>query len=268
MSERLFFTPNSELAAERPRGARAAEQLRQLITDGLSAAQSEHREIDTATALHIAHALGRATSADSALAEYGRLGEGDYEVLREEYLALYADEATPPEVQAWIDWFGSYLLQRIHHGSLRRFSNEHLPPTLDRLLVPTSVTVGSNEFIVHVPANYGHSAIAELTETLEELRLPEDEALQAFLSLPDVSAMSGDIMQSFHESYVATFESIDDAVHELLEVDELEKEVHEFAAERHLFIESVTPDYEAMAERAGDGYDLVRWKGRVYAFYR
>jgi hypothetical protein len=267
MSERLFFS-NAEAASERPRAAQAAERLQQEIEEGVTAAQAEHREIDFPTALHIAHALGRATSPDSALAEYGRLGQGQYELLREEYLALYGDASTPPEVRTWIDWFGSHVLQKKHHGTLRRFSNEHLPPTLDRLLVPTRLEIGGEDFTVHVPASHGQAAIDDLRETLEELHLHQDEALQAFLSLPDVSAMSGDIMESFHESYVATFESIEDAAHELLEVDELEKEVQEFAAERHLFIEAVTPDYEAFVERARDGYDLVEWKGRVYAFYQ
>lgn len=136
------------------------------------------------------------------------------------------------------------------------------------LFLPTGVDVGDWYFTVHVPASYGCEAIGELDATLHELQLDNDEALQSFLSLPDVNAMSGDIMESFHENYIGTFTSAQDAVHGLLEIDEWEKEVHEFAAERHLYIENVTPDYEALLERARDAYDVVECKGQVYAFYK
>lgn len=246
----------------------ASRRFGELIAAGITTAMEKHSEIDDGTARCIAHVLGRSIGRHSALAGFGRTGQGDYEALRDEYLAIYNGADAPAPTKELVDWLGTYLVQRENHGALRRFGNEYLPPKLEQLLVPTGIDVSDWHFTVHVPANYGREGIEELTETLHELQLDKDEALQAFLSLPDVNAMGGDIMEDFHENHIGTFDSIEHAIHVLLELDEREKEVHEFAAERHLYIESVTPDYETLLERARDAYDVVEWKDKVYAFYR
>ncbi len=252
-----------------PDGPTATEiTLHEQISDGLIDASRSGEEIDEPTAKRIAQALGAAIGPNSALAGYANGGAGDYERLREEYLSLYTDPTTPEEIRSWIDWLGTYLVQRENTGSGRQFMNEHLPPKLAQLLVRTEVTVGGKQFTVHLPASCGEAGISDLAETLTELSLDEDPALQAFLSLPDVNAMSGDIMESFHEQYVATFTSIEDAVGEIAEVDEIERDVHDYAEQRHLFIEGVTPDYEALRETAENGYDFVEREGRVYVFYK
>lgn len=236
------------------------------ITDGIAQALAEYTEINDGTARCIAHVLGRAYGRESHLADFGRTGEGAYLDLRDEYLDLYGSEHATAITKELIDWLGTYLVQRESLGSGRRFMNEHLPPKLDQLLVATGVDVGDWYFTVHVPASYGPAAIEELTETLTDLRLDEDEALQAFLSLPDVNATSGDIMESFRESFVGTFVSHEDAVHGLCELDEWESEVNDFAAERGLFIDQFTVDYEMLRDRLGEIYDLVEWKDRVHVF--
>lgn len=252
----------------RARGEPTASEitLREEISDGLIDASRSGGEIDEPTAKRIAHALGAAIGPNSALADYANGGAGDYEQLREEYLSLYTDPTTPEEIRSWIDWLGTYLVQRENTGSGRQFMNEHMPPKLEQILVRTGVEVGDWYLTVHVPASYNQAAIDELTETLAELQLDRDVALQAFLNLPDVNAMSGDIMQDFHDNYIGTYMSIKDAIHEVAEVDEIERDVRDYAEERHLFIEGVTPDYEALREAAENGYDFVEREGRVYAF--
>lgn len=49
-----------------------------LISDGINTALANQTEVDDATARCIAHVLGRAYGRDSALADYGRTGEGQY----------------------------------------------------------------------------------------------------------------------------------------------------------------------------------------------
>lgn len=137
---------------------------------------------------------------------------------------------------------------------------------LDNILVPTGIEVGDWYFTVQVPGIYGSSDIAEKTETLRQLSADQDAALRAFLSLPDNNAMSRDIMEDFHQQYVGAFMSVEDALHELAEVDERERDLVEYAAERQLIIEQVTPDYEALHEQVADGFDLVEEEGRIYAF--
>lgn len=249
------------------RMARTAGRYENWITEGITAAGTESREIDLMTARLIAHVLGRATGRTSALADFGRTGDGDYEALRDEYLTFYTDATTPPMVREWIDWLGTHLVGRDHLGTGRRFMNEHLAPQLDRLLVRTDLNVGDESLTVHVPASTPRDAIDQLAARLRELGLERDEAMQAFLSLPDVNALTDDLEAAFSSSYVDTFGRPEDVVHGLMEVDEWEKDITEYAHERGFFLEGITPDYEVLIERVRDAYDLVEWKEKIHAFY-
>lgn len=236
------------------------------VAEGIAQAMAEHTEIDHDTARMIAHVLGRAYSPASHLAEFGRTGEGSYLDMRDEYLDLYGDERADAITKEWINWLGTYLVQRENLGSGHQFMNEHLPPRLEQLLVTTNIVVGSEAFTVHVPASYGQHAIEDLTTTLHDLRLDEDEALQAFLALSDVNALGGDIMGDFDQSFVTTVDTIEDAVASVIELDEREREIDRFAAEQGFIIDQLTPDYEALAEQAREAYDLIEWKGRIHVF--
>lgn len=235
------------------------------VAEGIALAMMHHTEIDNVTARCIAHVLGRAYGRESSLAGFGRNGEGHYLSLRDEYLNLYGDEHADAITKEWIDWLGTYLVQRENIGSGRRFMNEHLEPKLERLLVRTSVRVGDERYELNVPADWDSGDEDGLIETLTDLRLPEDEALQAFLSLPDVS-VAGDIMESFHESYVNSYSFIEDAVRELAEVDSLELAIYEAAESRSLPDSAVAIDYALIEEHVREGYDLVEWKGRIHVF--
>ena len=239
----------------------------ELIAAGIKLAMNKHANIDHGTARCIAHALGRALGRESALADFGRTGEGDYETLREEYLALHNDTGATESTQELIDWLGTYLIRRDHPDAKTSTYQEAFPPRLDNLLVPTGVEVGDWYFTVNVPGIYGGKDIAALRETLTNLSANEDAALRAYLSLPDVNAMSGDIMEDFHDHYVGVYRSVEDALHELAEVDERERDLIEYAAERQLVVEQVGVDYEALRGQVTDGFDLVENDGRVYVFH-
>lgn len=238
----------------------------QRIADGISEASEAHREIDGDTARCIAHVLGRAVGRSSRLADFGRTGEGTYLELRDEYLKLYGSEQASPETKELINWLGTYLVEQENTGSGRRFMNEHLPPTLDLLLVRTEVTVNGQLFVIHLPASLDGTQIEGIREELALLQLDKDEALQAFLSLPDVDANTPMLMESFEDAFVRTFPSMEDAVHGLCELDEWEREVSEFASERGLYADNYSVDYEMLTERLGEIYDLVRWKERIHVF--
>lgn len=250
------------------RMARTADKYQSWIIEGITAAHTETREIDLMTARLISQALGRATGRSSALADFGRTGEGDYEALRDEYLTLYSDPTTPPMIREWIDWLGTYLVQREHLGTGRQFMNEHLPPQLERLLVRTELVVAEQSFTVHVPASCPQLDIDQLAITLRQLRLHADEAMQAFLTLPDVNALTDDLPAALSSSYIDTYESFEDAVNNLLEVDEWEKDINDYANERGFTIDGLIPNYEVLTERVRDAYDLVEWRGSVHGFYK
>ncbi|PPG44386.1 hypothetical protein C5C30_02405 [Rathayibacter sp. AY2B5] len=130
----------------------------------------------------------------------------------------------------------------------------------------TNVRVGGEHFTVNVPADWDSGDEDGLIELLTDLRLPEDEALQAFLMLPGVSVGADNIMESFHESYVSAYPFIEDAVRDLAEIDSLELASYEATESRSIPDNAVTIDYSLIEDHIREGYDLIEWKGRTYVF--
>lgn len=236
------------------------------IEEGLTYALEHQSRIDEGTARHIAHVLGRSLSPDSTLSYFARTGSGTYTRLRDEYLSLHNDPAVTETTQELIDWLGDYLIRLDHPDAHTVTAEEIYPPRLDNILVPTAMTVGGINALVHIPGIYGTADIEDLKEELVNLRLPDDPGLQGFLALPDIDAMSGDIMEDFHQRHVGTWERIDDAITELCLLDDREEEIQDFAAERKLYYDYLTPDYEALQEELEESFSLVEKGGRAYVF--
>lgn len=78
--------------------------------------------------------------------------------------------------------------------------------------------------------------------------------------------MSGDIMGDFDQQYVGAFPSESDALDEICEIGERERDVHDYANQQHLFIDAMDADYEALRAEAEDGWDFVEEGGHVYVF--
>ena len=238
------------------------------IANGIARATTEHTEIDDRTARCIAHVLGRAYGRDSYLAEFGRTGEGNYLAIRDEYLYLYNDKRGDTVTEEWIDWFGTYLVQREQTGSGRRFMNEHLPPKLNQLLVRTRVRISGNHYVVQIPATWDSGEIDGLIEMLTKLHLAEDPALQAFLSLPDVSVSTGDIMHSFHEAFAGAFPDAEAALRALSPYGEWEQELTDWCIDRGIEAETLEWNLAPLLERLADLYDLVERNGTTHAFIK
>ena len=238
------------------------------IDDGIADALTQQTEVDDGTARCIAHVLSRAYGRGSALADFGRTGEGNYLDLREEYLGLYTHNEASADTKQLIDWLGTYLIQKENLGSERRFMNEHLPPRLDQILVRTGITVGDQVFTVHVPGSKGDTAIQQLRETLTELQLPEDDALQAFLTLPDVDATSTDLMDSFHEAFAGSFHTEEEVLRALSPLGEWETSLADWQIDNAVDPGSLEWNYAPLLERLAEIYDLVQWKGAFLAFVK
>lgn len=250
------------------RMSRTADRLQSRILEGIAVAHEQHREIDQGTAQTIAHALGRAFGRASALAEFGRSGEGSYEMLRDEYLTLYREPTTPPMIREWIDWLGTYLVQQENVGSGRQFMNEHLAPSLERLLVATTLDIGGTPRPTHLPGSLSTTAAVELAARLATLPEASDDAFWAFLTLPDVDASSESLAESFSETYVGQFDSIEDALYGLVELDEWESELERWANERGIDPTAVTLSHTIIEAHTRDIYDLIEAAGAVYAFHK
>jgi hypothetical protein len=223
----------------------------------LGQATTDHSEIPDSTARCIAHVLGRAYGREIALADYGRTGEGNYLSLRDEYLALYNDPSVTPVVNELIDWLGTYLVLQENTGTGRQFTNPDLPPKLEQLLVRTRVRVGDERFIVNVPASWDSGYEDDLVELLHDLRLPEDPALQAFLSLPDVSAGADNIMESFHEAFAGMYASEEQALRALSPFGEWETELADWSVDQGIESDALQWNLEPLLERLRTLYDLV-----------
>lgn len=237
-----------------------------IVAGGIAYADEHHTGVDQETAQCIAHVLGRGLSPDSALAEYALTGNGDYEALRDEYLTIYHDPEAPAWVREVVDHFGTHLIyQTFPDASTGNYLAPYLRK-LSRIYVPTQVTVDGLIATVYVPGIYGRETIAELPDTLSELKFAEDIGLQAFLSTPGFNAISGDIMEDYHNSFLGVWRDMESAVTELALLDDREEEVQDFAAERKLYFDYLTPDYEALKEELEESLSLVEREGRIYVF--
>jgi hypothetical protein len=246
----------------------AQGRFAQMISDGIAQATAEHTEVDDGTARCIAHVLGRAYGRQSALANFGRTGEGQYLTLRDEYLALYADDHADPITKELIDWFGTYLVARENTGTGRQFMNEHLPPKLDLLLVRSRIRIGGQHFVVNVPASWDSGEVDRLIELLTELQLPEDQALQAFLSLPDVSVGTDNLMESFHEAFTGTFKSEEDALRALSPLEDWETSLADWCIDQGLEYDALEWNYEPLMIRLRDIYDVVERNEVLHVFVK
>ena len=162
-----------------------------------------------------------------------------------------------------VDHFGTHLIYQTFPDASYLVL---YPRKLSRIHVPTQVTVDGITMMVNVPGIYGRETIAELPDTLSELLFAEDVGLQAFLSIPSVDAVSGNIMEDFHNSFLGVWRDIESAVTELALLDDREEEVQDFAAERKLYFDYLTPDYEALKEELEESLSLVEREGRIYVF--
>lgn len=244
----------------------ASNRFGERIADGIAAAIEHRHGIDNDTACAIANVLGRSLGRESALASYGRAGTGFYEELREEYLSLYHHPEATPVARELIDWLGTKIIRDNYPHASTGPAVEPFPLALKDLLVPTGIKVGGEPATVHVPGNYGSDTVADLTSLLEELSFNKDAALRAYLSLPDTNAMSGDIMEDFHSVFVGRWTGMEQALTELCEIDEKEREVIDYAADRRLYFDYITPDYEALQNDAEEAFDLVQQDGYVHVF--
>lgn len=245
----------------------ARHRFARSIDGGIEQALAAQTDIDLNTARCIAHVLGRAWGRTSALADFGRTGEGEYLSLRDEYLEIYSDDQVDATTKEMIDWLGAYLVQQEGTGSARSFMNEHLPPKLDQLLVRTSLRLGSGRFIVNLPASWHSGHEDEFIAFLKTLPLAENRALQIFLSLPGVSAATPGLMESFQRTFVGAYQSEEEALRALSPLEDWETSLAEWCIDNGVDLESLEGQYAPLMERLRSVFDIVESDGVLYAFF-
>lgn len=257
MSEHFTHNQNPE---HLPSGSRMEAR----IAAGIEDAALNGREIDQDTARRIARTLSRAAATDSALASFAATGEGSYGQLRDEYLAIYNAADTPLEVRDWIDWLGTYLVRRENVSWI----SEPLPHPLDQVRVLTTRTIGDEHIIFRVPGTASSADIATTVELLRDLQVDRDEALQAYLTLPDVNAMQDNVMERFHENFAGTYVDDEAALRALSPLSEWESDLAEWCLDHGIEFDALHWNLKPLISRLAEVYDLVELKGSIHAFIR
>lgn len=245
-----------------------AKRFKAYIDGGIYIANRERKMIDRGTAQCVAHVVGRALGRDSALADYGRGNDQPYEALRDEYIYLLRQPDASEELRELVNRLGTFLVRQSFPTARTTEHYEPYPLPLEKLLVPTFLEIDEHEYLVHVPGTCDSADIEELTGLLEELDIDKDRMLEAYLSLPDVNAMSGDIMEGYESNIMGSWRSMEDAVAAVCGIEDRERDVADYAAERHLYPESMNPDYEALKDEAAEAFDFVEKGGWVYVFHK
>lgn len=136
------------------------------------------------------------------------------------------------------------------------------------MLVPTQMQLGVQALTAHVPGSCDSAGISKIESNLIRLGADENPRLQAFLALPDTDAASQCLVECYEESFAGEFEDIKDLIHATIDLDEHEREVTQFAADRFLYFDYINPDYEALGTEVRRLVDVVERGGRFYAFYK
>jgi hypothetical protein len=261
-----------ENGPERPidqeRLAHSSQRYESQIHHGILEARLNHREIDLSTARMIATSLGRALGRASALAEFGRSGVGDQDAMRDEYLLLDDEALTPPQVKAWIGWFGTFLISSEAGSKGRQSMNETIPPRLELVLIRDQLVVKGELITVWLPADLDRQAVAKVASHLEELNVLDDAALRAFVSLPDVNAAHEVLMESFHASLIGTYPDMDQALRAVTELTAWEMQLRTFAVRRGIDPVAVSIDRSILTAQAKFAYEFVELDEGVHVFHK
>ncbi|MET4781624.1 hypothetical protein [Glaciihabitans sp. UYNi722] len=255
---------NPNLDAEEPENGDA---LVEFIESGIDAARERQTDVTEHTARAIARAIANALGDNGlTLGEFARTGAVSYTALSNEFLEVYNDPTTPAQVRTWIDWLGTYLVQANQEGSGWRFMINDAAPQLNRLLVATRISLGCTVSTVHIPASKTLEEVNALTRHLNALPTVGTTPFQVFLTLPDVDASANNVTDSFQDNYVGNFVSIEDALYGLVELEEWETDLHNFAAVRGILTKAVSIDHDMVEAQTREMYDLVEREGVIYAF--
>lgn len=232
-----------------------------LLLQGIEQARTRHRDIDDFTARTISMLL--ASDPEGSLARFARDGEGRNRELRDEYLPIYHDPDTPTEVRELISWLGSYL---VHQDNVDPF--EYRPadvPDLHSMLWVTEVGEGDDELLVYVPADTEQATIDSLPGKLAALIKEHGYAMQIFLGLNDVDATDDDLGALFENSYRGTYNTADDAINALLEVDEIMTAVRELS-HHYPAAELLRLDEDDLWNRVNDVWTVIEDGASYHVF--
>jgi hypothetical protein len=187
-------------------------------------ADARGEPISTDDAKAIAAQLARLLPPGSEMGRFAATGDANPVVISEECWFIQERTRNTPDIGTWALSFAHYLAAQ---ASLGRQAE---PPSLEAGQLPDSLMI-----------RYG---IAR-----------HGDAFRAYLSLPDIDPARADLIKSFRDFYVGTYDSMDDLITDLVGGIHSEAELLELAADDISFEELVHATW-----------DIVEVNGKFYAF--
>jgi hypothetical protein len=110
--------------------------------------------------------------------------------------------------------------------------------------------------------------IGELEDHLADLQVTKEEALRAHAAVPDVDAMAGNPMESFHECLAGTYPDEKDVLRALNPLAGWEGELASWRLHRGIEYDALEFNLAPLIERLRSVYELVTTSSGVHAFIR
>lgn len=210
------------------------EDLADVIGDAIVEAQASGGEIPDWGARAIARSLANQYDETTALHNLAVTGEGEYEPIRDEAMAIYNTGRARPHIRRQIDYLLTYLLARQRK---RESAADEPEPEPD----------------------------PELSDNAKDGLQSYGNAFRAFLKLDDIEPDRNDLVELFQDVYIGSFSTMNDVVAGLTPWTEWVEAVEELQ-ERMVIPGQIRLDYVAAVNLAKDTYDLVELDGMLYAF--
>lgn len=211
--------------------ARAVD-LANIIGDAFDEADASGGELTEWGARAIARSLAdQYNEPNPVLERFADTGESDLEAISREAMPIYNQPSCSAWMKQQIDYLLTFLLDRA------RSTPAESKDTSEQTLSPQAIE-GINQ---------------------------HGDAFRAFLELPDINQNDPNLLDSFHEFFVGRFASIDHLLDSLTEIALWEREI-DALADRHGIPGYISLDMEAIKAHVRDTWDIVSYRGALYAF--
>jgi hypothetical protein len=215
------------------------DDLADVIGDAFVEAEASGGELPEWGARAIARSLADLHGESAAaLHEFAVSGNGNLEAISREAMPIYNQPDCSPWARKQLDYLLTFLLNRGKAADTAPAPlAESAPGTADEILSPQAI------------------------EGINQL----GDAFRAFLELPDVDQNDPNLIDNFQQFYVGRFANIEHLLDSLTEIALWEREIN-MLAERHGIPGDITLDLAAIEEHARDAWDIVTYRGALYAF--
>lgn len=239
-------------------------EIQILIEAGIELARQGRRDVDTATARMIAHAL--ALTPDSALKKFADTNDITVAEVRPEYLALLHADSTPDDARQLAHWLGAYLIHNENPAPQRadRFADI---PELDGILWRTSRSIEGYDVDYYIPGDLSIEDENAAVDRMKPLIRTHGDPFLHFLEMNDVNAADEALEESYLDFYVGTFMNRDETIAAVIEIDAIEEGIRKLASQ-YAGAEFVEINRDELWERICEVWEVIESGDGYHVFNR